>query len=100
MLDRAGGRCRGCRGTGRGRQPFNKELVECYKCNKLWHYQYQCPSVEGSANYAKFDEEEMMLMTSTKATNTTIEGNKWFIYHERFNEFGKLGENSKMSVMW
>jgi len=51
---------RGGRGQGRGRssQPRNKETVECYKCRKLGHYQYEC-----QANYADLEEfEEMVLM--------------------------------------
>ena len=31
------------RGRGRGRQQFRKELVECYKCHRLGHFQYECP---------------------------------------------------------
>jgi len=49
--DRSGasrGRNRGNRGRGRGRarQSFNKALVECFKCHKLGHFQYECPAVE------------------------------------------------------
>ncbi|XP_052486390.1 uncharacterized protein LOC128041103 [Gossypium raimondii] len=32
------------RGRGRGRRrSFDKARVECYKCHKLWHFQYKCP---------------------------------------------------------
>lgn len=51
---------RGGQGQGRGRnsQPRSKETVECYKCHKLGHYQYEC-----QANYADLEEsEEMVLM--------------------------------------
>lgn len=30
------------RGRGRERQPFNKAVIECFKCHKLGHYQYEC----------------------------------------------------------
>lgn len=30
--------------------------VECFKCHKLGHFQYECPSWEKSANYAEIDE--------------------------------------------
>ncbi|KAJ0532224.1 putative RNA-directed DNA polymerase [Helianthus annuus] len=50
------------RGRGRGRSSFNKDTVECYKCHKLGHFQYECPLWKES-NYAELDnEEEMMLM--------------------------------------
>ncbi|KAI9177638.1 hypothetical protein LWI28_017655 [Acer negundo] len=41
--ERTSGSFRG-RGRGRGRHSFNKALVECYKCHKLGHFQYECPS--------------------------------------------------------
>ena len=46
--DRIGGRggdraCGVFRGRGRGRQAFNKAIVECYKCHQLGHFQYECP---------------------------------------------------------
>jgi len=31
-------------GCCRGRQSFNKAIVECYKCHKLGHFQNKCPS--------------------------------------------------------
>ncbi|XP_024193672.1 uncharacterized protein LOC112197283 [Rosa chinensis] len=34
---------RGGRGRGMGRQPLNKAIIECFKCHKLGHYQYECP---------------------------------------------------------
>jgi len=46
-----GGRSRGrgkgrdfFRGRGRGRQSFNKAEIECFKCHKLEHFQYECPT--------------------------------------------------------
>nr|XP_043620003.1 uncharacterized protein LOC122591837 [Erigeron canadensis] len=45
--ENSGGRGRGrssYRGRGRGSSSFNKETVECYKCHKLEHFQYECPT--------------------------------------------------------
>ncbi|XP_044478307.1 uncharacterized protein LOC123205423 [Mangifera indica] len=39
------------RGRERGRASFNKETVECYRCHKLGHFQYECPSKNKEANY-------------------------------------------------
>jgi hypothetical protein len=59
-----GGRGRGrnpSRGRGRGRQ--SKELIECYKCHKLAHYQNECPTWGENANYAELDYEEERLVS-------------------------------------
>ncbi|PRQ17740.1 putative RNA-directed DNA polymerase [Rosa chinensis] len=119
--DRTSGRGRGRggfrgRGRGRSRQQFNKALVECYKCHKLGHFQYECPEWEKGANYAELDEkEEMLLMAYVELNNSKMEevwfldsgcsnhmsGNKkWFIdLNEQFRQSVKLGNNSKMAVM-
>ncbi|KAA8528098.1 hypothetical protein F0562_035033 [Nyssa sinensis] len=52
------------RGRGRGRQLFNKATIECFKCHKLGHFQYECPSWENGANYAELDEGEELLLMS------------------------------------
>ncbi|MCI08289.1 retrovirus-related Pol polyprotein from transposon TNT 1-94, partial [Trifolium medium] len=80
------GRGRG-RGRGRGGRgaKFNRDLVECYKCHKLGHFQSDCPSwEEDNANYAQFDEEEEILLmaqeTKTKDLQESDARNElWFL---------------------
>ncbi|XP_076885829.1 uncharacterized protein LOC143535478 [Bidens hawaiensis] len=60
---RGQGRGRSSFGRGRGRGSFDKNVVECYRCHKLGHFQYECPLEEKAVNYAKFDKnEELNLM--------------------------------------
>lgn len=54
-------------GRGRGRQLFNKDTIECYKCRNLGHYQYDCPRLEENANYAEFNEDEEVLLMAYSA---------------------------------
>lgn len=111
---RARGGFRG-RGRGRGRQAFSRDLVECFKCHKLGHFQYECPSWEKNANYAELDEgEEMLLMSYVKMNNSSRE-NVWFLdsgcsnhmcgtkewftdLDEGFRQSVRLGDNSRMMV--
>jgi len=106
---------RGGRGRGRGRQTSNKALVECFKCHKLGHFQYECPDWEKRANYAELDEEEeLLLMSYVELHNSKREvvwfldsgcsnhmtGNKqWFVeLDEEFSHSVKLGNNLRMPV--
>ena len=50
------------RGRGRDRQSFNKSLVECFKCHRLGHYQYECPTGTRRVNFAELDDEEDLLL--------------------------------------
>ncbi|GAU27067.1 hypothetical protein TSUD_314290 [Trifolium subterraneum] len=104
----------GARGRGRGRQ--GKELVECFKCHKLGHYQNECPEWEGNAHYASYnDDEEMLLMAKTDqvlnsmnetwyldsgCSNHMIGHKEWFFNFDNDNRDSvKLGDDSRMTVM-
>ncbi|XP_015583226.1 uncharacterized protein LOC107262362 [Ricinus communis] len=73
------------RGRGKGKQFTSRAAVECYRCYNLGHYQYECPNWEKRANYAKFNEEEEMLLMAQ--------------LDEGFRHSVKLGNNSKLEVM-
>ncbi|GKC50756.1 retrovirus-related pol polyprotein from transposon TNT 1-94 [Tanacetum coccineum] len=64
----SGGRGRGRSGTrgrgrGAGRRIFDKSTIECYRYNKLGHFQYECPNKDYGprSNYME-NNEEMLLM--------------------------------------
>lgn len=114
-----GGRGRGrgtYRGRGRGRAAFSKATVECYRCHKLGHFQYECPSWEKEANYAELGEEEEMLLMSYVEMNDAQREDVWFLdsgcsnhmcgdkkmfceLNEDFRQMVRLGNNTRISVM-
>ncbi|KAL0313353.1 UNVERIFIED_CONTAM: Retrovirus-related Pol polyprotein from transposon TNT 1-94 [Sesamum radiatum] len=116
--DRGRGRGRGAyrgRGRGRGRASFNKETVECYRCHKLGHFQYEC-SENIEANYAEFGKEDEMLLMAHTELNGARKEDAWFLdsgcsnhmcgdptmfseLDDGFRHSVKLGNNTKMSVM-
>ena len=90
--------------------------MECFKCHKLGHFQYECPSWEKSANYVEFDEEEEMLLMSYVEVNNSKRENVWFLdsgcnnhmcgnrqwfsnIDEAFRHSVKLDNNKRMRVM-
>ena len=104
------------RGRGRGRQPFNKAIIECFKCHKLGHFQYECPSWEKGANYAELDEGEELLLMSYVELNHANREEVWFLdsgcsnhmsgnrewfsdLDVQFRQTVKLGNNSRMAVV-
>jgi len=103
-------------GKGRGCYAFNKTTVECYKCHKLGHFQYECPTVNKEANYAELNNEEEILLMShmelyenngedawfldSRCSNHICEDNALFCeLNEEFRQLVKLGNNTRMIVL-
>lgn len=103
------------RGRGRGRKIQNRATIECYKCHKLGHYQYECPSWDREANYAENDESEELLLMAYEEMNNKRKDEVWFLdsgcsnhmcgekttfseIDDTFIHVVKLGNNSTMNV--
>ncbi|GAA0148632.1 hypothetical protein LIER_08021 [Lithospermum erythrorhizon] len=54
----------GSRGRGRsgGRQYTSKAMVQCFKCHKLGHFQYECPKWSNKAHYTEMEDEGDLLL--------------------------------------
>lgn len=102
------------RGRGRG-QVFNRATVGCFKCHKLGHFQYECPSLNKEANYAELNEEDEKMLMSYVESHEEKQNDAWFLdsgcsnkmcgyrgmftnLDESFQHSVKLGNNSRMSV--
>ena len=89
--------------------------MECFKCHKLGHFQYECPIWEENVNYEKFDDEEEMLLMSFTETKSIDKKGVWFFdsgcnnhmcgikdwffdFDDKFKESVKLGDNLRMKV--
>lgn len=106
---------RGGRDKGIGRQPSNNAVIECFKCHKLGHFQYECPDWEKKANCVELEEEELLSMSYANIhqekkeeiwfldsdCNNHMTGNKkWFSkLEENFNQTVKLGNDTRMAVV-
>ncbi|CAM8975585.1 unnamed protein product [Rhodiola kirilowii] len=111
------GRGRGpVRGRGRGRTTFYKSTVQYFKCEKMGHYQSECPEWENDVNFMKSDDhEEMVLMAYAEKHHVSknevwyldsgcsnhMSGNKHCFYDldESFRHSVALGNNTRMPVM-
>ncbi|CAL8992700.1 unnamed protein product, partial [Prunus brigantina] len=94
---------------------WDKSNVECYRCHRYGHYQYECPESaqkEEQSNYV--ESEEVLLMAYIEEKNpkpgiwyldsgcsNLMSGNKSLFsdLNEDFREHVKLGDNSSISVM-
>lgn len=98
-----------------GRQPYNKATIECYKCHKHGHFQFECPSWDKEANYAELEEEEEMLLMAYVEGSEARREDVWFLdsgcsnhmsgnknlfceLDESFKHRVKLGNNTRMEV--
>ncbi|KAK4417013.1 hypothetical protein Salat_2526800 [Sesamum alatum] len=115
------GRGRGCgsyesRGLGRSTQSLDKATIECYSCNKLGHFQWECP-MKGAAKFAKSQTEsqEHMLLMAYVEEGEQHKTDIWFLdsgcsnhmgrkkeyfsdFDDKFTESVKLGNNANMVV--
>ncbi len=49
--------------------------MQCYKCHRLGHFQYEHPSWDKEANYAEFREKEMLLIAQVELNESK---DMWF----------------------
>ena len=113
----------GIRGSSRGRsrgrgRGYNKAQIQCYHCQRLGHFQYECPDKERSMNYAECNEEEELLLMAydeekekQPRNNTTwfldsgcsnhMSGQKewFFVFDSTFRQSVRLGDNSMILAM-
>nr|KYP40105.1 Retrovirus-related Pol polyprotein from transposon TNT 1-94 [Cajanus cajan] len=71
-------------GRGHGRQSLNKVIVECFRCHKLGHFQYECPQVEKQVHYSMYEEssrveDEVLLVAYEETNHQSVQQEDWFL---------------------
>ncbi|CAJ2637501.1 unnamed protein product [Trifolium pratense] len=68
------------RGRGRGRQSFT---MECFKCHKLGHFQYECPEWNKETNYAELDEghKHFVKCGNNYRISVSGKGSVWLVFN-------------------
>lgn len=94
---------------------MNRSAINCFRCRKLGHYQFECTSLEKKANYVEFDEEEELLLTAHADLSNAEGKGVWFLdsgcsnhmtgekswfyeLDEGFKHSVRLGNSAKMMV--
>lgn len=134
VAERGRGRGNG-RGRGRGRcrgnndrrigsynsKFFDKSNIECYRCHKFGHFQYECPTDlskmhREESNFVEQDDEEEISLLMVCHTKEETNKNLWFLdtgcnnymredksvfstLDESFKDNVKFGNNSRIAVM-
>ena len=56
---------------------IDKSIVKCFNCHKLGHFQWECPSKEKGENFAKTQEE--MLLMACMDMNKDNKEDMWYL---------------------
>ena len=57
----------------------NKATIQCYRCHRLGHFQYKCPTMNKESRYAELDEEEEMLLMAYVEKHQARREDAWFL---------------------
>ena len=104
------------RGNGRTSQTFNRATVECFRCHKLGHFQYECPRSSKEVNYAEIENEGELLLMAHVEIHKGRRSDPWFLdsgcsnhmcgdegmfthLDKNFEHSVKLGNDNRMRVV-
>ena len=57
---------------------YNRATMECFKCHKLRHFQYECPNLNKKVNFTELNQEqETLLMVYVYRKGTKMMIGSW-----------------------